>query len=308
MINSGQPPFPVTALRWDQHLRDFDSTRAMAEALTPAHVSRAMAYEVQLNVARNHLERPYTRNINNFSIEQLQSFSVHDYESMLTKDMSELVNDFLSTNSIAKECHELAINMMDVAHTRLTEQSPRQPTTVRQRLSGFLQTPLKAIRGKLGMSSSRNTSSSGLLTKSDSMSSLDELRNRLGDNDPDKKDTVAHDVTWDSNIHDSVMAKLSSQVMELDPLLENEELDDESCDVTGDQSDETRTMTRRTSMRLHAHTASSKQRSQLASTKKKTIKPRACEVTNSKPKSTSAGGPADVTSIPETQLSPEINT
>ena len=139
------------------------------------------------------------------------------------------------------------------------------------------------------MSSSRNTSSRGLLTKSDSTSSLDELLNRLGDNDPDRKDTVAHDVTWDSNIHDSVMAELSSQVTELDPLLENEELDDESCDVTGDQSDETRTMTRRASMRLRAHTASSK---------------RACKVTNSKPKSTSAGRPADVTSIPETQLSP----
>ena len=89
------------------------------------------------------------------------------------------------------------------------------------------------------MTSSRSTSSRGLLTKSDSMSSLDELLNRLGDNDPDRKDTVTQDVTWDSNIHDSVMAKLSSQVTELDPLLENEELDDESCDVTGDQSDET---------------------------------------------------------------------
>ena len=67
------------------------------------------------------------------------------------------------------------------------------------------------------------------------------------------------------------MAKLSSQVTELNPLLENEELDDESCDVTGDQSDETRTMTRRASMRLRAHTASSKRRSQLASTKKKQL-------------------------------------
>ena len=131
---------------------------------------------------------------------------------MLTKDMFELVIEFLSENSIAKECHELAINMMDVAHTGLTEQSPRQPTTVRQKLSGFLQTPLNAIRGKLGMTSSRSTSSRGLLAKSDSMSSLDELLNHLGDNDPDRKDTVTHDVTWDSNIHDSVMAKLSSQV------------------------------------------------------------------------------------------------
>ena len=129
--------------------------------------------------------------------------------------------------------------MMDAAHTRLTEQSPKQPTTVRQRLPGFLQTPLNAIRGKLGMTSSRSTSSRGLLTKSDGMSSLDELLNRVGDNDPDRKDTVTQDVTWDSNIHDSVMAKLSSQVTKLDPLLENEELDDESCDVTGDQSDET---------------------------------------------------------------------
>ena len=197
--------------------------------------------------------------------------------------------------------------MMDVAHTRLTEHSPRQPTTVRQRLSGFLQTPLNAIRGKLAMTSSRNTSSRGMLPESDSMSSLDELLNRLVDNDPDRKDTITHDVTWDSNIHDSVMAKLSSQVTELDPLLENEELDEESCDVIGDQSDETRT-TRRASMRLRAHTASSKRRSQLASTKKKTIKPRACKVTNSKPKSTSTGRPADVTSIPETQLSPGINT
>ena len=186
MINSGQPPFPVTALRCDQHSRDFDSTRAMAEALTPAQASRAMAHEVQLNMARNHLESLYTRNINNFSIEQLRSSSVDDYEIMLTKDMSELVSNFLSTNSIAKECHELAINMMDVAHARLTEQSPRQPTTVRQRLSGFLQTPLNAIRGKLGMSSSRKTSSRGLLTKSDSTSSLDELLNRLVDNDPDR--------------------------------------------------------------------------------------------------------------------------
>ena len=100
------------------------------------------------------------------------------------------------------------------------------------------------------------------------MSSLDDFLNRLGDNDPDRKDTVTHDVTWDSNIHDSVMAKLSSQVTELNPLLENEELDDESCDVTCDLSDETRT-TRRTSMRLRAHTASSERRSQLASTKKK---------------------------------------
>ena len=49
------------------------------------------------NVARNHLESLYTRNINHFSIEQLRSFSVDDYESMLTKDMSELVSDFLST-------------------------------------------------------------------------------------------------------------------------------------------------------------------------------------------------------------------
>ena len=192
---------------------------------------------------------------------------------------------------------------MDVAHTRLTEHLPRQPTTVRQRLSVFLQTPLNAIRGKLGMTSSRNTSSRGLLTNSDSISSL----NRLVDNDPDRKDTITHDVTWDSNIHESVMAKLSSQVTELDSLLEKEELDEESCDVTGDQSDETRT-TRQASMRLRAHTASSKRRSQLASTKKKTIKPRACKVTNIKPKSTSTGRPADVNSIPETQLSPEINT
>ena len=107
MINSGQhpPPFPVTDLRCDQHLRDFDSTHAMTEALTPAQASRAMAYEVQLNVVHNHLEGLYTRNINNSSIEQLRSFSVDDYESMLTKDMSELVSDFPSANSIAKECH-----------------------------------------------------------------------------------------------------------------------------------------------------------------------------------------------------------
>ena len=46
----------------------------MAEALTPAQASRAMAYEVQLNVARNYLEGLYTRNIKNSSIEQLRSF------------------------------------------------------------------------------------------------------------------------------------------------------------------------------------------------------------------------------------------
>ena len=40
---------------------------------------------------------------------------------MLTKDMSELVSYFLLANSIPKECHELAINMMDVAHTRQTD-------------------------------------------------------------------------------------------------------------------------------------------------------------------------------------------
>ena len=99
--------------------------------------------------------------------------------------------------------------MIDLAHDRVIEQSSKQATTVKQRLSGFLP---------------RMSSSRGMLTKINSLSSLDELLNRLRDKDSDRRETTTHDVTWDPNIHDSVMAKPSSQVTDLDPLLEDEEL------------------------------------------------------------------------------------